>query len=153
MDTRVWAVMPSLFSPNRSLSRHITWLPIAVSVLATPVALPRVHVFTTPTPAAASGQPPVAVVAPMPLPAPKAGKATTVASNALTYYAVMQHLSDSLAATPGTVGKSGTVMIDVDKASMMMTCSHSDSIAIPVPGGKLRWHPPCSCVTSYPVCQ
>ncbi len=124
--------MPSLSSPNRSLSRRTTRLPIAVSVLAALVALPRAHAFTTPTPAAASGRPPVAVAA------PTAGKATTVASNAPTCHAIMQRLSGSLAATPSTADKPGTVMIDVDKAGVMMACSHSDSIAIPVPGGKPR---------------
>lgn len=50
----------------------------------------------------------------------------------------MQRLSGSLAATPSTADKPGTVMIDVDKSGVMMACSHSDSIAIPVPGGKPR---------------
>ncbi len=50
----------------------------------------------------------------------------------------MQRLSGSLAATPSTADKPGTVMIDVDKAGVMMACSHSDSIVIPVPGGKPR---------------
>ncbi len=50
----------------------------------------------------------------------------------------MQRLSGSLAGTPSTADKPGTVMIDVDKAGVMMACSHSDSIAIPVPSGKPR---------------
>ncbi|NWK47433.1 glycoprotein [Ralstonia pickettii] len=130
--------MPSLSPPTRPLSRRTIRLLIAVSVLAALVALPRAHAFTTPAPTAASGRPPVAVAAPAPLPAPKAGKATTVASNAPTCHAIMQRLSGSLAATPSTADKPGTVMIDVDKAGVMMACSHSDSIAIPVPGGKPR---------------
>ncbi|CAJ0889664.1 hypothetical protein R20233_03423 [Ralstonia sp. LMG 32965] len=129
--------MPSLSPPARPLSRRTTRLLIAVSVLAALVALPRAHASTTPA-ATASSQPPVAVAAPTPIPAAKPAKATTVASNAPTCHAIMQRLSGSLAATPSTADKPGTVMIDVDKAGVMMACSHSDSVAIPVPGGKAR---------------
>ncbi|MEF9482399.1 glycoprotein [Ralstonia sp. 1B3] len=113
---------------------------IAVSVLAALVALPRAHASTAPTAAAAAapGRPPVAAAAPAAIPVPKTTKATTVASTAPTCRAIMQRLSGSLAATPSTADKPGTVMIDVDKAGVMMACSHSDSIAIPVPGGKPR---------------
>ncbi|CAJ0711279.1 MULTISPECIES: hypothetical protein [Ralstonia] len=120
--------MPSLSSPNRSLSRRTTRLLIAVSVLAALVALPRAHAST----------PPAAAAVAAPIPAAKTQKATTVASTAPTCQAIMQRLSGSLAATPSTADKPGTVMIDVDKAGVMMACSHSDSIAIPVPGGKPR---------------
>ena len=105
-----------------------------MSVLAALVALPRAHAFTTPTPAAASGRPPVAVAAPTPLPAPKAGKATTVASNAPTCHAIMQRLSGSLAGTPSRADKPGAVMVDFEKSGVTMACSHSDAVAIPVPG-------------------
>ncbi|PLC41867.1 glycoprotein [Ralstonia pickettii] len=136
--------MPSLSPPTtRPLSRRTTRLLIAVSVLAALVALPRAHASTTPAPAptvqaAASSHPPVAVAAPTPIPAAKPAKATTVASNAPTCHAIMQRLSGSLAATPSTADKPGTVMIDVDKAGVMMACSHSDSVAIPVPGSKAK---------------
>ena len=132
--------MPSLSPPNRSLSRRTTRLLIAVSVLAVLVALPRAHASTPPAAAAAPApsRPPVAAAAPAPIPAAKTAKATTVASTAPTCQAIMQRLSGSLAATPSTADKPGTVMIDVDKAGVMMACSHSDSIAIPVPGGKPR---------------
>lgn len=128
--------MPSLSPPTRPLSRRTTRLLIAVSVLAALVALPRAHASTTPAPATASSRPPVAVAAPTPIPAAKPAKATTVASNAPTCHAIMQRLSGSLAATPSTADKPGTVMIDVDKAGVMMACSHSDSVAIPVPDRK-----------------
>ncbi|MCT7298231.1 glycoprotein [Ralstonia sp. CHL-2022] len=134
--------MPSLSPPTGSLSRRTTRLLIAVSVLAALVALPRAHASTPPAAAAApaSGRPPVAAAppAPIPIPAAKMTKATTVASTAPTCQAIMRRLSGSLAATPSTADKPGTVMIDVDKAGVMMACSHSDSIAIPVPGGKPR---------------
>ncbi|MFS2104262.1 glycoprotein [Ralstonia sp. Ralssp135] len=132
--------MPSLSPPNRSLSRRTTRLLIAVSVLAALVALPRAHAFTPPTAGAAPAptRPAVAAAAPTPIPAAKTAKTTTVASTAPTCQAIMQRLSGSLAATPSTADKPGTVMIDVDKAGVMMACSHSDSIAIPVPGGKPR---------------
>ncbi|WP_316898215.1 hypothetical protein [Ralstonia edaphi] len=132
--------MPSLSPPNRSLSRRTVRLLIAVSVLAALVALPRAHASTAPTAAAAAapGRPPVAAAAPAAIPVPKTSKAATVASTAPTCRAIMQRLSGSLAATPSTADKPGTVMIDVDKAGVMMACSHSDSIAIPVPGGKPR---------------
>ncbi|MCT7326916.1 glycoprotein [Ralstonia mojiangensis] len=134
--------MPSLSPPTGSLSRRTTRLLIAVSVLAALVALPRAHASTPPAAAAApaSGRPPVAAAppAPIPIPAAKTTKATTVASPAPTCQAIMRRLSGSLAATPSTADKPGTVMIDVDKAGVMMACSHSDSIAIPVPGGKPR---------------
>lgn len=132
--------MPSLSPPNRSLSRRTTRLLIAVSVLAALVALPRAHASTLPTAgtAPAPTRPAVAAAAPTPIPAAKTAKSTTVASTAPTCQAIMQRLSGSLAATPSTADKPGTVMIDVDKAGVMMACSHSDSIAIPVPGGKPR---------------
>ncbi|WP_316879446.1 glycoprotein [Ralstonia wenshanensis] len=132
--------MPSLSPPNRSLSRRTTRLLIAVSVLAALVALPRAHASTPPTTgtAPAPTRPAVAAAAPTPIPAAKTAKSTTVASTAPTCQAIMQRLSGSLAATPSTADKPGTVMIDVDKAGVMMACSHSDSIAIPVPGGKPR---------------
>lgn len=132
--------MPSLSPPNRSLSRRTTRLLIAVSVLAALVALPRAHASTPPTAgtAPAPTRPAVAAAAPTPIPAAKTAKSTTVAPTAPTCQAIMQRLSGSLAATPSTADKPGTVMIDVDKAGVMMACSHSDSIAIPVPGGKPR---------------
>ncbi|WP_124382017.1 glycoprotein [Ralstonia sp. SET104] len=131
--------MPSLSSPDRSLWRGTTRLLIAVSALAALVALvalPRARASTPPAAAPAPGRAPVA--APAPVPSPKNTKATTVASNAPTCQAIMRRLSGSLAGTPSTADKPGTVMIDVDKAGVMMACSHSDSIAIPVPGGKPR---------------
>jgi len=132
--------MPSLSPPTGSLSRRTTRLLIAVSVLAVLVALPRAHASTPPAAAVAPApsRPPVAAAPPAPIPAAKTTKATTVASTAPTCQAIMRRLSGSLAATPSTADKPGTVMIDVDKAGVMMACSHSDSIAIPVPGGKPR---------------
>ncbi|MCO5399610.1 glycoprotein [Ralstonia soli] len=125
--------MPSLSPPTRTLSRRSMRLLIAVSVLAALVALPRAHAATP------HSAPPLTSTpeAPTPAPAPKAPKRTTVASGP-TCQAIMQRLSGSLAATPSTADKPGAVMIDVDKAGVTMACSHSDSIAIPVPGGKPR---------------
>jgi hypothetical protein len=118
--------MPSLSPPDRSLSRRTTRLLIAVSALVALVTLQRAQASTPPA------------AAPAPVPAPKNTKTTTVASSAPTCQAIMRRLSGSLAGTPSTADKPGTVMIDVDKAGVMMACSHSDSIAIPVPGGKPR---------------
>lgn len=127
--------MPSLSPPTRSLSRRTTRLLIAVSVLAALVALPRAHASTPHAALQATGTPAAPVAAPAP--APKTPKGTTVASSP-TCQAIMQRLSGSLAGTPSTADKPGAVMIDVDKAGVTMACSHSDSIAIPVPGGKPR---------------
>jgi len=101
---------------------------IAVSVLAALVALPSAHASTPPATAQATGAPTT--------PAAKNAKASTAASP--TCQAIMQRLSGSLAGTPSSADKPGAVMIDVDKAGVTMACSHSDSIAIPVPGGKPR---------------
>lgn len=134
--------MPSLSPPTRSLSRRTTRLLVAMSVLAALVALPRAHASTPPAqpapPALSHSAPPAVVPTPAaPLPAAKSAKTATVAS-APTCQMIMQRLSGSLAATPSTTDKPGAVMIDVDKAGVMMACSHSDSVAIPVPGGKPR---------------
>jgi len=132
--------MPSLSPPTRSLSGRATRLLIAVSVLAALVALPRAHAATLPTtaPPAPHSAPPTAAAAPAPLPAAKNAKATTVAGTTPTCQSIMQRLSGSLAGTPSTADKPGAVMIDVDKAGVMMACSHSDAVAIPVPGAKPR---------------
>lgn len=122
--------MHSMLAPTRSLSRPAMRRLIAVSVLAAQVALPRTQASTP------LATPPAA--APAPLPAARNAQASAVASNTPTCQAIMRHLSGSLAGTPSTADKPGAVMIDVDKAGVMMACSHSDSIAIPVPGGKPR---------------
>lgn len=123
--------MPSLSPPTRPLSRRTTRLLIAVSVLAALVALPRAHASTPPAAAQAAGTPATPALAA----APKTSKPSGASP---TCQAIMQRLSGSLAATPSSADKLGAVMIDVDKAGVTMACSHSDSIAIPVPGGKPR---------------
>lgn len=99
---------------------------VAVALLAALEALPQARAATPPTTSA--GTRAVAVPAgPAVAPSPKAAKTPTCES-------IMQRLSGSLAGTPSNRDKPGAVLVDVDKAGVTMACSHSDSIAIPVPG-------------------
>jgi hypothetical protein len=129
LDARVLTVMPSLSRPSRSSPlalRPPVRLLIAVAVLAALVALPRAHAAPTP-PAASSAS------------VPAAPSATSAKGKPPTCQAIMQRLSGSLAGTPSTADKPGAVLVDVDKAGVTMACSHSDAVAIPVPGaGKPR---------------
>lgn len=130
-NARALTVMPSLSPPSRSLSRPATRLLIVVAVLATLAALPRVQAATPPAAMASS-------VAGAPASAPPA-KIAKSPSPSPTCQAIMQRLSGSLAGTPSNADKPGAVLVDVDKAGVTMACSHSDAVAIPVPGnGKAR---------------
>ncbi|ANA36228.1 hypothetical protein [Ralstonia mannitolilytica] len=124
--------MPSLSRPSPSSPlalRPPVRLLIAVAVLAALVALPRAHAAPTP-PAASSASVPAVPAAP---------SATSAKGKPPTCQAIMQRLSGSLAGTPSTADKPGAVLVDVDKAGVTMACSHSDAVAIPVPGaGKPR---------------
>ncbi|WP_296224354.1 glycoprotein [Ralstonia sp. UBA689] len=122
--------MPS-FSPRRPFhqpfSRHAKWLLVAVTALTALVALPHVHAATPPATKTASAVTAADHAAPTPAPPAKKIKAPTC-------QAIMQRLSGSLAGTPSNTDKPGAVLVDVDKAGVTMACSHSDAVAIPVPG-------------------
>lgn len=129
-DPRALTVMPSLSNMSRSSSaspvlRRSTRLLIAVATLAALVTLPRALASTQPSaPAAAE---------------PSATTSTTAAKTgkegkAPTCQAIMQRLSGSLAGTPSRADKPGAVMVDFEKSGVTMACSHSDAVAIPVPG-------------------
>jgi len=131
LDAHVRTAMPSLSPPSRSLctssARRAARLLIAVAVLAALAALPRVHAAATttaPSPVTAAASRDAAPSTPAK--APK-GPGPTCQN-------IMRRLSGSLAGTPTNSDKPGAVLVDVDKAGVTMACSHSDSIAIPVPG-------------------
>lgn len=131
LDAHARTAMPSLSPPTRSLSasssRRASRLLIAVAVLAALAALPRVYAATTTT--APSAVPAAARHDTAPSTPAKAPKAPGP-----TCQSIMRRLSGSLAGTPTNSDKPGAVLVDVDKAGVTMACSHSDSIAIPVPG-------------------
>ncbi|CAJ0819533.1 hypothetical protein LMG18101_03979 [Ralstonia flaminis] len=131
--------MPSLSPTSRSPSaspvlRRSTRLLIAVATLAALVILPRAHASAQPSVPrnAATTSAPAAAEPPAPT-------STTTAKNgkegkAPTCQAIMQRLSGSLAGTPSRADKPGAVMVDFEKSGVTMACSHSDAVAIPVPG-------------------
>lgn len=137
-DPRALTVMPSLSPTSRSSSsshglRRSTRLLIAVASLAALVALPRAHASTQPSaPLTAAASAPAAAEPPAPVSATaaKSGKE----GKAPTCQAIMQRLSGSLAGTPSRADKPGAVMVDFEKSGVTMACSHSDAVAIPVPG-------------------
>lgn len=98
-----------------------------MAALTALVALPRVRAATPP-----AAQPASAVAAASPAAATPASPAKK--AKAPTCQAIMQRLSGSLAGTPSNTDKRGAVLVDVDKAGVTMACSHSDAVAIPVPG-------------------
>lgn len=122
--------MPSLSHRHhfhRPFLRHAKRLLVAVAALTALVALPHARAATAPAVKTAST---VAAADPAaPIPAPPAKK-----SKPPTCQAIMQRLSGSLAGTPSNTDKPGAVLVDVDKAGVTMACSHSDAVAIPVPG-------------------
>jgi|GEM_PF-564981 len=131
LDAHAWTAMPSLSPPSRSSSasssRRASRLLIAVAVLAALTALPRAHAATT---TAA----PSAVTAAASRDAAPSAPAKAAKGPGPTCQSIMRRLSGSLAGTPTNSDKPGAVLVDVDKAGVTMACSHSDSIAIPVPG-------------------
>lgn len=120
-DARALIVMPSLSPSSKPFSQRAARLLIAVTALAALVALPRVRAATPPAASATPAAPSVPA---------KTGKD----AKSPTCQTIMQRLSGSLAGTPSNTAKPGTVLVDVDKAGVTMACSHSDAIAIPVPG-------------------
>ncbi|WP_341866438.1 glycoprotein [Ralstonia insidiosa] len=113
--------------------RRSTRLLIAVATLAALVTLPRAHASTqlgAPLHAAASAPAAAEPSATTSATAAKTGKE----GKAPTCQAIMQRLSGSLAGTPSRADKPGAVMVDFEKSGVTMACSHSDAVAIPVPG-------------------
>ena len=138
LDAHARTAMPSLSPPSRSLcassSRRAWRLLIAVAALAALAALPRVNAATTTTAPAAVTAAPSRDAAPA-TPSTPSTPSKAAKGPGPTCQSIMRRLSGSLAGTPTNSDKPGAVLVDVDKAGVTMACSHSDSIAIPVPGG------------------